>query len=141
MRGRDAYRRRAIRAAVRDRYGPPDVLEIREVERPTPGPDEALVRVHAASVNPADWYATVGTPDIGRTQMGLLKPTTNRVGTDFAGVVEAVDENVMELREATRCSEGEPGPSPSTWRPNAVARKPANASRCPIGNRRVGTLG
>jgi len=43
-----------MKAAVRDRFGPPDVVEVREIEKPTPADDEVLVRVRAASVNPAD---------------------------------------------------------------------------------------
>ncbi|HEX9236109.1 MAG TPA: NAD(P)-dependent alcohol dehydrogenase, partial [Actinomycetota bacterium] len=79
-----------MKAAVRDGYGSPDLVELRELDRPVAGDDEVLVRVRAASVNPADWYDLTGTPYVARTQIGLLKPKTNRLGTDFAGQVEAV---------------------------------------------------
>ncbi len=51
-----------MRAVVRDSFGSPDVVEIREVEKPTPADDEVLVRVRAASINPADWYGVTGRP-------------------------------------------------------------------------------
>jgi NADPH:quinone reductase-like Zn-dependent oxidoreductase len=76
-----------MKAAVRDRFGSPEVVELREIEKPTPTDDEVLVRVRAASVNKADWYAVTGTPYVGRAAMGLLKPKSNRLGVDFAGVV------------------------------------------------------
>jgi NADPH:quinone reductase-like Zn-dependent oxidoreductase len=87
-----------MKAAVRDRYGSPDVVELREIDRPAPADDEVLVRVRAASVNAADWYGMTGTPYVGRTQMGLRKPKSNRLGTDFAGTVEAVGKAVTQFR-------------------------------------------
>jgi len=87
-----------MRAVVRTSFGSPDVLEIQEIEKPVPADDELLVRVRAASVNPADWYSVTGTPWVGRPQMGLLKPKEARVGTDFAGTVEAVGNNVTQFR-------------------------------------------
>jgi NADPH:quinone reductase-like Zn-dependent oxidoreductase len=86
-----------MKAIVRDSFGPPAVLELREIDQPEPGDDEVLVRVHAASVNPADWYAMTGTPYLGRPQMGLRRPKT-RLGLDLAGVVEAVGGNVARLK-------------------------------------------
>ena len=85
-------------AAVLDRFGSPDDVELREIEKPTPADDEALVRVRAASVNPADWYAVTGRPWVGRVAMGLLKPREGRIGTDFAGTVEAVGKDVTLFR-------------------------------------------
>ena len=87
-----------MKAAVRDRFGSPEVAELREIDRPVPEDDEVLVRVRAASVNPADWYSVTGTPYVGRTEMGLRKPKTNRLGVDFAGHVEAVGKDVTEFR-------------------------------------------
>jgi NADPH:quinone reductase-like Zn-dependent oxidoreductase len=86
-----------VKAIVQDRFGPPEVLELREIDQPEPGDDEVLVRVHAASVNPADWYAMTGTPYLARPQMGLRRPRT-RLGLDLAGVVEAVGGNVARLK-------------------------------------------
>jgi NADPH:quinone reductase-like Zn-dependent oxidoreductase len=79
-----------MKAIVQDRFGSPDVLELREIDQPEVGDGEVLVRVHAASVNPADWYAMAGTPYVARPQMGLRKPKSNRPGLDLAGVVAAV---------------------------------------------------
>ncbi len=87
-----------MKAAVRDRFGQPDVIEIRDVERPTPADDEVLVRVHAASLNIADWYGLTGTPFVGRVEMGLRKPKTDQLGTDYAGVVEEVGKDVTLYR-------------------------------------------
>jgi NADPH:quinone reductase-like Zn-dependent oxidoreductase len=87
-----------MKAAVRDRYGSPEVVEIREIEKPVPADDEVLVRVRAASLNLADWYEVTGRPWVGRAQMGLRKPKSNRLGVDYAGTVEAVGKNVTEFR-------------------------------------------
>lgn len=79
-----------MKAIVRDRYGTPDVLELRELDAPEVADDTVLVRVHASSVNPADWYELRGRPYIARPAFGLLRPKTNHLGADFAGRVEAV---------------------------------------------------
>ena len=86
-----------MRAAVRNTYGPPDVLEFQEIERPDLTDDGVLVRVRAASINPADWYTLTGKPYIARPQMGLRKPKSNRLGVDFAGTVEAVGKDVTQF--------------------------------------------
>lgn len=87
-----------MKAIVRDRYGSPDVLELRDVERPDVTDDGVLVRVRAASVNRADWYLVTGTPYVGRVMMGLLKPKSRLVGADFAGTVEEVGRDVRDCR-------------------------------------------
>jgi NADPH:quinone reductase-like Zn-dependent oxidoreductase len=87
-----------MKAIVHDRFGPPDVLELREVDEPQAGDGEVLVRVRAASVNPADWYAMMGIPWIARPQMGLRRPRSNRPGLDLAGVVAAVGGNVTRFQ-------------------------------------------
>lgn len=87
-----------MKAVVHDRYGSADVLELREVDRPEPKDDETLVRVRAASINPADWYGMAGRPYAGRVAMGLLRPKTGRLGIDFAGTVEAVGREVAHIR-------------------------------------------
>jgi NADPH:quinone reductase-like Zn-dependent oxidoreductase len=86
-----------MRAIVRNTYGSPDVLELQEIDKPVAADDEVLVRVRAASVNPADWYTLTG-PFIARIPNGLLKPKSNRLGVDFAGTVEAVGKNVTQFR-------------------------------------------
>jgi NADPH:quinone reductase-like Zn-dependent oxidoreductase len=84
-----------MKAIVHDRYGPPDVLELREVEKPPLADDGLLVRVHAASVNIFDWHMLIGMPYLARIQAGLRKPKSGAVGVDFAGTVEAVGEDVQ----------------------------------------------
>jgi NADPH:quinone reductase-like Zn-dependent oxidoreductase len=59
-----------MKAIVQDRFGAPDVLELRDIDQPEPREREVLVRVRAASVNPADWYAMVGSPWVARLQLG-----------------------------------------------------------------------
>jgi NADPH:quinone reductase-like Zn-dependent oxidoreductase len=83
-----------MQAIVYDRYGPPDVLQLREVEDPVIGETEVLVRVRAASANPLDWFAFNGTPYVARPGFGLKKPDSARLGADLAGVVEAVGRQV-----------------------------------------------
>jgi NADPH:quinone reductase-like Zn-dependent oxidoreductase len=87
-----------MQAIVQDRYGPPDVLELREIDEPRVGDGDVLVRVRAASVNPADWYAVTGTPWVMRPTAGLRKPRTNRPGLDLAGVVAAVGGDVTGFK-------------------------------------------
>ncbi len=81
--------------AIRSRcYGSPDVLTYEDVEKPTPGPDEILVRVKAAGVNPLDYHYMRGAPYILRLMAGVGAPDDPRAGADFAGVVEAVGDEV-----------------------------------------------
>ncbi len=87
-----------MKAIAQDRYGSPDVLELREIEKPVVADDEVLVRVHAASVNPADWHFMRGEPYIARMAFGLRKPKEKVRGSDLAGQVEAVGKNVKQLK-------------------------------------------
>ncbi|MFJ3724789.1 NAD(P)-dependent alcohol dehydrogenase [Streptomyces sp. NPDC090045] len=87
-----------MKAIVQDRYGSPDVLELREVERPVPGDHQVLVRVRAAAVNARDWHLMRGDPYLARLVLGLGAPKVKVRGTDFAGVVEAVGKDVTGLR-------------------------------------------
>jgi NADPH:quinone reductase-like Zn-dependent oxidoreductase len=87
-----------MKAIVYERYGPPDVLELREVEQPAAKDDQVLVRVHASSVNPADWHLMTGTPYIARLGGGLRTPKDQIPGIDLAGRVEAVGGNVTRFR-------------------------------------------
>ena len=86
-----------MKAIVYTTYGSPDVLELKEIEKPTPKANEVLVRVHAASANPADWHLMRGEPFLARFANGLLKPKNTRLGADVAGRVEAVGSNVTQL--------------------------------------------
>ena len=87
-----------MKAAVYSRYGPPDVLQIRDIEKPVPKDDEVLIKVRAASVNPVDWHFMRGTPYLMRMQAGLRKPKNTRFGVDVAGQVEAVGRNVTTFK-------------------------------------------
>jgi NADPH:quinone reductase-like Zn-dependent oxidoreductase len=85
-------------AAVHDRYGSPDVVELREVERPVPADDEVLVRVVAASVNRADLDVIHARPWIARLAFGVRRPRNHRLGADVAGVVESVGPHATRFR-------------------------------------------
>src|SRR6266511_405641 len=87
-----------MKAILYDKYGPPDVLELREIERPVVTDDGVLVRVHATSVNPVDWHTMTGTPYLVRMQAGLVKPKREVLGIDFAGTVEAVGRSVKQFQ-------------------------------------------
>ena len=87
-----------MKAALRDRYGSPDVVELRDVDRPVPAEDQLLVRVRAASVNRADLDGLKPRPEIARLFMGLRAPRNHRVGIDVAGVVESVGAGVTRFR-------------------------------------------
>jgi NADPH:quinone reductase-like Zn-dependent oxidoreductase len=91
-----------MKAAWRDRYGGPDVVEVREVEKPTPTGDQILVRVHAASVNRADLDGLTPRWAFVRLFAGLTKPRDNRLGLDVAGVVEGVGKDVSRFKVGDR---------------------------------------
>jgi len=88
-----------MKAIVQDRYGLADVLELREIERPTPTDEEVLVRVRAASVHADVWHAMSGVPYVLRIMGSGVRAPKHRVpGTDLAGVVESVGKNVTKFR-------------------------------------------
>jgi NADPH:quinone reductase-like Zn-dependent oxidoreductase len=87
-----------VKAIVYTKYGPPDVLELKEVEKPIPKDNEVLVKVHAASVNDWDWGLLRGKPFVNRLLFGLLKPKIKILGADIAGRVEAVGRNVKQFQ-------------------------------------------
>ena len=88
-----------MKAIVRYRYGSPDALALEEVEKPTTGDDEVLVKVHAASVNPLDWHYMRGTPLFMRfTAGGFPNPKNHILGADLAGTIEAVGKNVSRFQ-------------------------------------------
>ena len=91
-----------MRAVVHDRYGPPDVLTVRTIDVPPPGPGEVLLRVAAASVNPLDWHFLTGTPYLLRLMAGLRRPKQPVRGADVAGVVAEVGSGVAELAVGDR---------------------------------------
>ena len=87
-----------MKAAVFTRYGPPDVVQITDVEKPVPKDDEVLIKVRAASVNAGDWHFMRGTPYLLRVMVGLRKPKVTRLGMDVAGQVDAVGRNVTQFK-------------------------------------------
>src|SRR5881296_3239407 len=127
-----------MKAIVRDRYGSPDVLQLKEVEKPAPNDVRGvLVKIYASSVNPADRYDVRGPPflirlvlPLFRMGMGLRRPKEAGVGSDFAGRVEAVRSNVTQFKPGDEvygvCKAGyaEYG----TARENRISLKPANRS-------------
>ncbi len=80
------------------KYGSPDVLQLTEVERPTPTENQVLVKVHAASANPLDWHRMRGEPFLVRMGGGFFKPKDPKLGADIAGKVEAVGSRVTQFQ-------------------------------------------
>lgn len=120
-----------MKAFFYEQYGPPEVLELRDVEEPVPAHDELLVRVHAASVNPFDWHMLTGIPYIARLQAGLRRPKEGRLGIDYSGTVEAVGAEVTQYEPGDEVFGGRDGAFGEYVTPReagAVARKPANVS-------------
>ena len=87
-----------MKAAVYTQYGSPDVVEVKDVEKPVPTDDEVLIAIRAASVNAMDLGAVRGTPFLVRMMFGLRAPKDTRLGVDVAGVVEAVGRNVTQFK-------------------------------------------
>jgi NADPH:quinone reductase-like Zn-dependent oxidoreductase len=121
-----------VKAVVHERYGPPEaVVELRELETPTPADDEVLVRVRATSVNIAEWYAVTGRPWIARPTMGLRRPKDTRLGVDYAGTVEAVGKDVTQFRAGDDVFGGRSGAYAEyvvAKEDRAIVRKPENVS-------------
>ncbi len=121
-----------MKAIVYTKYGPPDVLQLRDVERPAPKEGEILVKIHAASLNAYDWHFL--TADIFLIRLaggGLFKPKDTRLGADIAGRVEAVGRNSGQFQPGDEVfgDVGKGGFAEYVSAPERVlARKPANLS-------------
>ena len=87
-----------MKAVLYTKYGPPDVLQVKEVAKPEPKDDEVMVRVHAAAANPLDWHIMRGAPFFVRLEAGFPKPKNPVLGADIAGRVEAVGSKVAQFR-------------------------------------------
>jgi len=87
-----------MKAFFFERYGSPDVLELREVKKPVPEAGQILVKIHAASVNPLDWHRMRAEPFLARLSEGFFKPKVLMLGADIAGVVEAIGTDVTEFQ-------------------------------------------
>src|SRR5258706_16391403 len=86
-----------MKAIVQERFGPPDVLRLADIDLPEVGADDVLVRVHAAALNPADWHFLRGDPLVARLMgVGLTKPKAPVAGIDAAGVGEAARAKAKE---------------------------------------------
>jgi NADPH:quinone reductase-like Zn-dependent oxidoreductase len=108
-----------VKAAVHERYGAPEaVVELREIERPSPADDEVLVRIRATSVNIAEWYKVTGRPWAARATTGLRRPKETRIGVDYAGTVEAVGRAVTRFRPGEDVFGGRTG----AWAEYVVAK-------------------
>ncbi len=87
-----------MKAIIATKYGSPDVLELREVEKPTPKPNEVLVKIEAAAVNAGDWHLLRADPFLIRFMYGLTAPKHPILGSDMAGTVEAVGTDVTQFQ-------------------------------------------
>ena len=118
-----------MKAVVHYAYGSPDVLKIEEIEKPSVTDDGVIVRIHASSVNPAEWYGMTGLFVARLMGGGLFKPKDPRIGGDFAGVVEAVGNQITHLKPGDEVYGGRNGAfAEFVSVKNAVVRKPANLS-------------
>ena len=127
----DDRERKTMKAIVHSQYGRPQpgVLDLGQVDVPVPEDDQVLVRVHASSVNPVEWYGVTG-PYFARVGAGFRKPKDPRLGADLAGVVEAVGPKVRDFAPGDEVF----GSGSGAWaeyavaRATHIARKPANVS-------------
>jgi NADPH:quinone reductase-like Zn-dependent oxidoreductase len=87
-----------MQAIVYEQYGSPDILELKDVEKPTPKDEEILIKVHAATVTPGDAYLVKGEPFVARIWSGLLAPKHKIPGKEMAGRVEAVGNRITQFR-------------------------------------------
>ena len=87
-----------MKAFTKTKYGGPEILQLEEVDRPSPKDDEILVRVFANSANPADWHIIRGKPFFARFAMGLFKPKDKIAGADFAGIVEETGKAISHIK-------------------------------------------
>jgi NADPH:quinone reductase-like Zn-dependent oxidoreductase len=119
-----------MKAVVCTKYGPPEVLQLQEVEKPTPREDEVLIRVAAASINALEWHFMRADPFFIRLMGGFQKPKDPILGADVAGRVEAVGSAVTQFRPGDEVF----GFGKSTFaeyacaKENRIALKPANTS-------------
>jgi NADPH:quinone reductase-like Zn-dependent oxidoreductase len=96
-----------MKAIVCEKYGSPKVLELHDVEKPIPGNNEVLVRVHAVSVNPFEWHHIRGKPYFARLTIGFFKPKHKILGNDVAGVVEALGKGVNNFQPGDKVFGGD----------------------------------
>lgn len=121
-----------MKAIEYTKYGSPDVLRFQEVEKPAPGDDEVLVKVHAVSINAADWHLMRGKPFLARFMGGgFRKPKNSILGSDIAGRVEAIGKNVTQFQQGDEVFGGVDQGGFAEYisvRERALVLKPANVS-------------
>jgi NADPH:quinone reductase-like Zn-dependent oxidoreductase len=123
-----------MKAIVYRQYGPPNVLQLEEMAKPTAGDNEVLIKVRAAALNPYDWHFMRGLPYLVRIIAGLNKPKVTRLGFDVAGEVEAVGKKVTQLKPGDAvfgaCSGAHAGAFAeyACTPESALATKPANVT-------------
>jgi NADPH:quinone reductase-like Zn-dependent oxidoreductase len=118
-----------MKAIVQDRYGSADVLEFQDIDEPTVGEDDVLVRVHAAGCGPDVWHLMTGMPYMARVAIGLRRPKVRVRGWDVAGTVEAVGANVADFQpgdEVMGTAEAGSFAELAVTPANKLVRKPAN---------------
>jgi len=121
----------AMKAIVQDTYGPADVLELQEIERPEVGENDVLVRVRAAGSGPDVWHIMTGQPYMARAALGFRRPKVRVRGWDVAGTVEAVGASVTDFRpgdEVMGVAEGGTFAEYAVTSPDKLVPKPANLS-------------
>jgi len=126
---RAASKTHPMKAIVYCDYGTADVLRLEEIETPTPGEHQMLVKVRAASVNPLDWHYLRGTPYMMRLGAGLRKPAYTQLGVDFSGVVTEVGPGVTGYKVGDEIFGGRNGALSEyvlVRDDRAIAAKPAN---------------
>jgi NADPH:quinone reductase-like Zn-dependent oxidoreductase len=112
-------------------YGPPEVLKLEQLAKPVPQPDQVLVKVHVAGLNPLDWHYMRGEPYVMRLGSGLGAPNSERVGVDFSGTVEAVGSAVTRFQPGDEVYGGRNGALADylvVHADRAIVHKPANIS-------------
>ena len=120
-----------MKAIVQDEYGSPDVLELKDIDKPVLKDDEVLLRVLGASAFIGDWHVMTGRPYLIRMAFGLRRPKVRVRGQDVAGRVEAVGKDVMQFQpgdEVFGTCDGSFAEY-ATARPDKVVPKPTSPSR------------
>ena len=116
-----------MKAVVHDRYGPPDVLRLEDVERPVPGEDQLLIRIHATTVNRTDCGFRSAELFITRFFTGVLRPKQRIPGMEFAGVVEPTAPPLPNSGSATASSASR---APARTRSTRASAREARSPTC-----------